>query len=91
MRRRAELMEAKSAERQEVQTRFAEQERALEAARQRVLRLLNEASSLKNRITQIDAQLATADRDTLVPRRKNSRASRIWSASRASKRSLVSG
>ncbi len=59
-----ELMDAKSAERQEVQTRFAEQERALEAARQRVLRLLNEAASLKNRITQVDAQLATADRDT---------------------------
>jgi chromosome segregation protein len=59
-----ELMEAKSAERQEVQGRLAEQERALEAARQRVLRLLNEASALKNRITQVDAQLATAERDT---------------------------
>ena len=59
-----ELMDAKSAERQEVQNRLTEQERALEAARQRVLRLLNEASSLRNRITQVDAQLATADRDT---------------------------
>jgi chromosome segregation protein len=58
------LMEAKSAERQEAQARLAEQERSLEAARQRVLRLLNEASSLKNRITQVEAQLATADRDT---------------------------
>ena len=37
-----ELMDAKSAERQEVQSRMAEHERALEAARQRVLRLLNE-------------------------------------------------
>ena len=59
-----ELMDAKSAERQEAQNRLAEQERALEAARQRVLRLLNEASGLKNRITQIEAQLAAADRDT---------------------------
>jgi chromosome segregation protein len=59
-----ELMDAKSAERQEVQNRLTGQERALEAARQRVLRLLNEASSLRNRITQVDAQLATADRDT---------------------------
>lgn len=59
-----ELLEAKSAERQDVQGRLAEHERALDAARQRVLRLLNEASSLKNRITQVDAQLATADRDT---------------------------
>jgi chromosome segregation protein len=59
-----ELMDAKSAERQEVQGRLAGQERALEAARQRVLRLLNEASALRNRITQVEAQLATADRDT---------------------------
>jgi chromosome segregation protein len=59
-----ELMDAKSAERQEVQSRLAEQERALEAARQRVLRLLNEASALKNRITQVESQLGAADRDS---------------------------
>ena len=58
------LMDAKSAERQEVQSRLAEDERALESARQRVLRMLNEASSLKNRITQVEAQLSSADRDT---------------------------
>ncbi len=59
-----ELLNAKSAQRQEVQNRLAEQERSLDAARQRVLRLLNEASALKNRITQVEAQLSTADRDT---------------------------
>ncbi len=59
-----ELLDGKSAQRQEVQTRLAEHERSLEAARQRVLRLLNEASGLKNRITQVEAQLATLNRDS---------------------------
>jgi chromosome segregation protein len=59
-----EQLDGKSAERQEVQGRLGEHERGLEAARQRVLRLLGEASGLKNRITQVEAQLASADRDT---------------------------
>lgn len=57
-------LEAKSSERQEAQNRLSEQERGLEAARQSVVRLLGESSSLKNRITQFEAQLASADRDT---------------------------
>ncbi len=61
--KRGEL-EAKAAERQEAQNRHVEQERGLEAARQRVLRMLGESSSLKNRITQIEAQLAAAVRDS---------------------------
>jgi chromosome segregation protein len=65
-----ELLDAKSAERQTVQNQLAEQERTLEAARQRVLRLLNEAAALKNRTTQVEAQLATADRDTLRARQE---------------------
>ncbi len=54
---------AKAAERQNAQNSLAEQERALEGNRQKVLKLLGESSSLKNRITQIEAQLASADRD----------------------------
>ncbi len=57
-------LDAKSAERQQAQNRLAEQERGLEGSRQRVLRILGESAGLKNRITQIEAQLASADRDT---------------------------
>ncbi len=55
--------DAKGNERQEWQKRLAEQERGIEAARQSVLRILGECATLKNRITQIEAQLAAADRD----------------------------
>jgi chromosome segregation protein len=54
----------KAEERQQAQSRLAEQERGLEASRQRVLRLLGDSAGLKNRITQVEAQLAAADRDT---------------------------
>jgi chromosome segregation protein len=56
-------LDAKGSERQRTQTRLTEQERGLEAARQRLLHILGESSTLKNRITQVEAQLATADRD----------------------------
>jgi chromosome segregation protein len=59
---RAEL-EGKAIERQQAQNRHAEQERSLEAARQQVLRMLGESAALKNRITQVEAQLAAAARD----------------------------
>jgi chromosome segregation protein len=61
--KRAEL-ETKTNERQQAQNRHAEQERGLEAARQRVLRMLGESATLKNRITQIEAQMAAAIRDS---------------------------
>jgi chromosome segregation protein len=57
-------LDAKGAERQRTQAGLTEQERGLEAARQRVLQILGESSTLKNRITQVEAQLATADRDS---------------------------
>jgi chromosome segregation protein len=60
--KRGEL-DAKAEERQQAQNRHAEQERGLEAARQRVLRMLGESATLKNRITQVEAQLAAAARD----------------------------
>ncbi|MBV8810389.1 MAG: chromosome segregation protein SMC [Acidobacteriaceae bacterium] len=59
-----EQLEAKACERQQAQNRVFEQERRLETARQAVLRLLGESSALKNRITQFEEQIASADRDT---------------------------
>ncbi len=57
-------LQDKAARRQDAQNRLTEQERGLEASRQRVLKLLGESSGLKNRITQVEAQLSSADRDT---------------------------
>jgi len=57
-------LEVKSAERQRGQETLAEQERVLEALRQGVLRLLGESATLKNRITQIEAQVESAGRET---------------------------
>src|SRR6201996_2691178 len=58
-----ERLDAKSVQRQEAQERLAEHERGLETARQKVIVLLGEVSGLKNRITHMDAQLASLDRD----------------------------
>ena len=60
---RAEL-EARAEDRQQAQNRLTEQERGLEAARQSVLRMLGESATLKNRITQVEAQLGTIERDS---------------------------
>jgi chromosome segregation protein len=57
-------LQAKAEERALEQNRLAEQERGLEASRQRGLKLLSESSGLKNRIAQGGAQLASLDRDT---------------------------
>jgi chromosome segregation protein len=59
-----EELAVRADERQRAQSRLAEQERGLEASRQMVLRQLGESSSLKNRITHLEAQLASSDRDT---------------------------
>jgi chromosome segregation protein len=56
-------LDAKQSEREQVQRQLSEQEHALEASRQSVLRFLGESSGLKNRITQMETQLASADRD----------------------------
>ncbi len=61
-RARADL-EAKGAERTAAQSRLSEQERGLEAARQQVMRLLGESSGLRNRIAQMEAQIASAARE----------------------------
>ncbi|MCL4796355.1 MAG: chromosome segregation protein SMC [Bryobacteraceae bacterium] len=54
----------KSAERDQLQQQLREQEQALEAARQSAVRLLGEASSLRNQLTQIETHLAALERDT---------------------------
>ena len=59
-----EELAIKAEERQRAQSRLSEHERGLEAARQMVLRHLGESASLKNRITHLEAQLASSDRDT---------------------------
>ncbi len=59
-----ERLEKKASERSESQAILSEQERGLELFRQAVLRLLGESSSLKNRITQVETQLGSADRET---------------------------
>jgi chromosome segregation protein len=56
-------LDAQAALRQQAQAKLTEQERGLEAARQKVLKLLGESSGLKNRITQVEVQLAAADRE----------------------------
>ncbi|HEX4166411.1 MAG TPA: chromosome segregation protein SMC [Bryobacteraceae bacterium] len=58
-----EELGVKAAERQAAASSLTEAERGLEAKRQNVLRLLGESASLRNRITQIEAQLASSDRD----------------------------
>ena len=53
----------KSEERDRAQGQLRERERGMEAARQQVLKLLGEASTLKNQLAQIDQYLVGIDRD----------------------------
>ena len=57
-------LEEKAEERQAAQSRLAERERGLESLRQQVMRLLGESSTLKNRVSQTEAQLSGLDRET---------------------------
>ena len=59
----SQRLEAKGRERDALQAALAERERGIESSRQTVLRLLGEASSLKNQLGQIDTYLAALDRD----------------------------
>ncbi len=51
-------------QREGLQQKVRERERAIEAGRQVILRLLGEASTLKNQLAQIDEYLAGIDRET---------------------------
>jgi chromosome segregation protein len=69
------LMLAKNNEREALQNRVREQERAIETGRVVVLRLLGEASNLKNQLAQIDEFLAGIDRETIRSKREEEAAS----------------
>jgi chromosome segregation protein len=60
---RARLAEA-TQERQQLQADLSNQERSLEGSRQLVLKMLGEASTLKNQLAQIETHLAGMTRDT---------------------------
>ncbi len=57
------ILDAKSQERDALQAALREREQALEQGRQQVLRLLNEASSLRNQLAQAEEFLAAMERD----------------------------
>jgi chromosome segregation protein len=58
-----ERLTSKNAEREQLQNSLRERERGIESARQQVLRLLGEASSLRNQLAKIDEYLAGIERD----------------------------
>ncbi|MBY0505499.1 MAG: chromosome segregation protein SMC [Bryobacteraceae bacterium] len=64
---------AATQERQQLQADLSNQERQLEGSRQQVLKMLGEASTLKNQLAQLDTQLAgmTRDSERLVRDEKN--------------------
>ena len=55
---------AASQERQQLQADLSNQERTLEGSRQLVLKLLGEASTLKNQLAQVETQLSGMTRDS---------------------------
>jgi chromosome segregation protein len=57
-------LQTKTAERDELQNQLRERERGLESSRQQVVRMLGEVSALRNQLGQIDAFLASMDRDS---------------------------
>ncbi len=59
-----ERLALKSAEREQLQQALQERTRTLESGRQTVLRLLGEASALKNQLVQISEYLSAVERDS---------------------------
>lgn len=68
-------LEAKAAERDAAAQAVVQRERGLESSRQAVLRLLGEASALKNQLAQIDTYVASLDRDGAKARKEEQSAS----------------
>jgi chromosome segregation protein len=64
-----ERLQAKTVERDALQTDLRQRERAIEDARTLVLRLVGEASTLRNQVVQIDEYLAAIERDSTRTRR----------------------
>ena len=65
----------KTEERDQIQGRVRQREGAMEHARQQVLKLLGEASTLKNQLAQVDEYLAGVERDTSRSLREDQAAS----------------
>jgi len=64
------LLQAKENERSGIQSKLSERERAIESARQGVLRLLGEASTLRNQLAQIETYLESLGRDAEKARKE---------------------
>ena len=65
-----EQLQEKTIERDALQNNLRERERGIEASRQQVLRLLGEASELRNQLAQIDEYLAAMERDSTRARKE---------------------
>ncbi|HEY6340702.1 MAG TPA: chromosome segregation protein SMC [Bryobacteraceae bacterium] len=65
-----EALEAKTAERDALAATLRERERSMEASRQQVLRLLGEASALRNQLAQIDEYIAAMEREAARSKRE---------------------
>ncbi len=70
-----EQLQAKTTERDGLQNDLRERERGIEMARQQVLKLLGEASTLRNQLAQIDEYLAAMERDSARSRKEEESAS----------------
>jgi chromosome segregation protein len=68
-------LEEKTQQRDQIQNNLRGREQSLEAARQQVLRLLGEASALRNQLAQADEYLAAMDRDATRARKEEEGAS----------------
>ena len=68
-------LEEKTQQRDQIQSNLRGREQSLEAARQQVLRLLGEASALRNQLAQADEYLAAMDRDAARARKEEEGAS----------------
>jgi len=70
-----EQMQAKTLERDGLQNDLREREHGIETSRQQVLRLLGEASTLRNQLAQVDEYLAAMERDSARSRKEEESAS----------------
>jgi chromosome segregation protein len=65
-----ERLQEKNRQRESLQAKVREREQAIETGRQAILRLLGEASTLKNQLTQIDEYLASTEREAARSRKE---------------------
>jgi len=70
-----ERLAVKSAEREQLQVALQDRTKTLETGRQNVLRLLGEASALKNQLVQISEYLSAVERDSARCQREDQTAS----------------